>query len=494
MRNLGGLERNSTALLCVLIFFVCTPSLANEKHFPPEAELKSLVEKRINQKFSVGIVLGVIEKDGATTIVSAGDSGAGREPLRENSVFEIASITKVFTTTLLALLAQKGNVSLSDPIERYLPEGVHAPVYMAAFNGFSNSDELINQNTYLFKNYNNNQITFESLATHHSGLPRMPTNWVFSDRANPYTDYSVDLMYEFLTNHILSRNVGESYEYSNLGMGLLGQLLGEVDGSSYSELVSKEILAPLNMSMTGVNFNDFQKQWMVQGHNTYGEPVPNWDFTSLDAAGAIRSTAKDMLRFLDANIGEPKTPLEKAMRETHTVRESADYNEMVALGWHVLDDKGSKIIYHTGRTGGFISFAGFDPKKEIGVVVLANSGGEVRDIGLHLLNRRHHLGTVYAINHRQEIVLNKKYLERVLGKYKDAEGNVGEFYVKENQLFIKVNSEVPYQVFAESELKYFTKATDFYFIFKEGENGEIESVDVFMYGGSERRVAIKISS
>ncbi len=163
-----------------------------------------------------GIVVGIL-RGGDQSVAGYGTVDAGQQPPDENAIFEIGSVTKVFTTLLLAEMVLRGEVALDDPAQKYLPSTLHMPKWRGQ------------------------EITLFHLATHASSLPRLPRNlWkTTKDLANPYANYQVSDMYEFLSGFKLKRPIGSRVEYSNLGMGLLGHILGLVAGKSFEELVSR---------------------------------------------------------------------------------------------------------------------------------------------------------------------------------------------------------------------------------------------------------------
>ena len=203
-------------------------------------------------------MVGVLDADDSKRIFAAGDAGPGARPLGAQSVFEIGSITKVFTGILLANMAAKGEVSLDDPIAKYLPED---EVTMPTRGG--------------------REITLIDITTHRSGLPTMPDNLKPANPANPYADYTVGQMYDFLSHYQLQRDIGAEAEYSNLAMGLLGHVLARVSGSSYEELVRERILDPLGMHHTGITLSNDMQHWLVKGHDGEGNVVSNWDIPRL---------------------------------------------------------------------------------------------------------------------------------------------------------------------------------------------------------------------
>jgi CubicO group peptidase (beta-lactamase class C family) len=329
---------------------------------PSDAEMLAIVRRRVEEKRSAGIVVGVIEPNGRKRIVAYGDPGPGQPALDADSVFEIGSISKVFTATLLSQMAEEGKVRLDDPVQRWLPPTVRLP----ARSGKA--------------------ITLVSLSEQNSGLPRLPDNMTPADRSNPYADYTVQQMYEFLSRYQLTRDPGAQFEYSNLGVGLLGHALALVTGESYEELARERIWAPLGMTHTAITLDPWMRAHLALGHGDKGNVVSNWDIPALAGAGAIRSNMNDMLRFLEANLRPERGPLEKAMAFAQTERADAG-NARIGLNWIVVHAGTDTIVWHNGGTGGYRTFIGFVPSRRIGVVVLANSAGPgVDDIGFHLLD------------------------------------------------------------------------------------------------------------
>lgn len=315
---------------------------------------------------SAGIVVGTLDAGGKRRVVAYGAGGptgsTGVTPLDGNSVLEIGSVTKVFTGTLLASMVARGDVRLDDPVAKYLPATVKVP------------------------ERGGKQITLLDLATQSSGLPRLPSNLRPKDATNPYADYSEAQMYEFLSGYTLPRDIGSRYEYSNLGMGLLGHALARRAGKSYEALVTERILQPLGMSDTRVTLTPAMRARLTPGHDMAGKPVANWDLPTLAGAGALRSTVNDMLTFLAANVATGAGPLSMVMPQARLSRHPTDNpNLSIGLAWHLLKGPGREIVWHNGGTGGYHSFIAFDPAARTGVVVLSNSSSDIDDIGLHLI-------------------------------------------------------------------------------------------------------------
>ena len=209
-----------------------------------------------------GIVIGIVDEHGRR-IVSAGrlDNGTDRE-LDGDTLFEIGSVGKTFTALLLQDMIERGEMVLDDPVAGYLPQSVAMPTR------------------------NGKDITLHQLARHSSGLPGIPDDLEPKRADNPYADYSVEKMYAFLSGYRLTRDPGSQYEYSNLGVGLLGHVIALKAGTDYESLVVDRICRPLGMDSTRIHLTPELKARFAAGHNEYGYAVPAWDNPTL--AGAVR--------------------------------------------------------------------------------------------------------------------------------------------------------------------------------------------------------------
>ena len=267
------------------------PNIFQSLTVPGTDEIREILVKRVDQqKQAAGIVVGVIEPNGRRVVVYGNLAKGDPRPVDGDTIFEIGSISKVFTSLLLADMVNRKEVTLDDPAAKYLPEHLRMP------------------------ERGGKAITLLDLSTHSSGLPRVPGNLNPKDPTNPYADYSVDDLYQFLSGYTLPRNPGSEVEYSNLGGGLLGHILAIRARTDYETLVRVRITEPLGMPDTGITLSSSMKQRMATGHNAMLAPVANWDFPALAGAGALRSSANDMLSFLEAFLGYRESPLAPAMK------------------------------------------------------------------------------------------------------------------------------------------------------------------------------------
>ena len=341
-----------------------TPEVPDDDPTVEEAQIRGLLEEFVADGHSVGVVVGVV-RDGERIVVAHGRLSADDPgPPDGDTVFEIGSVTKVFTSTALADLESSGDLGLDTPVQSLLGDEVRVPVRDGA------------------------EITLGLLATHSSGLPRLPDNLVPADWTNPYADYTVERLYEFLAGHKLARGIGEAVEYSNLGYGVLGHALTLAEGVDYETLIAQRILEPLKMSDTAVELTPPLRERLAPGHDAELQPVPNWDIPALAGAGALRSTVNDLLTFLEANLGLRPTPLHEAMARTHVAQVTDPALGMdIGLGWIIADEGDRRVVWHNGATGGYSSFIGFDPEAREGIVVLSNSVNSVDGLAYRLLTR-----------------------------------------------------------------------------------------------------------
>jgi serine-type D-Ala-D-Ala carboxypeptidase/endopeptidase len=341
-----------------------------ESPVPPDSEIRRILVDRIAGAWKgVGIVVGVIEPKGTRVVADGSLDKGDKRPLNGDTIFEIGSVTEVFTSLLLTDMVQRGEVALADPVAKYLPAGVKVP------------------------ERGGRRITLEDLSTHTSGLPRLPSNLKPANPANPYADYSAERLYEFLSTYKMWRDIGSGFEYSNLGGGLLGHALARRAGMSYEALVTSRIAQPLHMRSTVITLSTEMKARLAVGHNARLAAVPNFDYQALAGTGALRSSANDLLVFLAANLGYSKSPLAQGMAAMLKVRRPTTIpGTEMALGWVMASDG---IVWRNGSTAGYRAFVGYDPKSRAGVVVLSNTftNTGLNDIGMHLLDARIPLAT-----------------------------------------------------------------------------------------------------
>ena len=352
--------------LVPLIVFTFSQTAAQEKL--EDYQIEELLGRQVVLKNITGIAAAVIDENGTHFFGIGRINKKSNDSPDGNTIYEIGSITKVFTSLLLQKMADDGKLNLNDPISKFLPKSVKTP------------------------SKNGKEITLLDLSAQISGLPRMPDNFRPKDYQNPFADYTPEKLYEFLSSYKLTRDIGEKYEYSNVGAGLLGHILSLAGKSDYETLVEKYICEPLKMKSTFITFKPEFKKRLAQGYNISGNPVKNWDFSSLAGAGALKSCVNDLITFLKANMGLIKSDLYSSMLKIQKrVHDTGIPDLDIAMGWHIWKKFGKQIIWHNGGTYGYTTFIGFDNESKKGVIVLSNGPQGVDDIGLHLLDTRYEL-------------------------------------------------------------------------------------------------------
>lgn len=433
---------------------------------PTDAEIRTILADRIDKLHqNVGIAVGVIDGKGRRFVNYGTFSVKDPRPVDNDTVFEIGSTTKVFTSTILADMVRRGEVSLDDPVAKYLPVQVRIP------------------------QRGGKQITLIDLATHTSGLPRMPSNFAPKDVNNPYADYTVANLFEFLSSYQLTRDIGEKFEYSNMGVGLLGQALARRAGMDYEALVRARITGPLKMENTAIALSAGMKSHLAAGHNEARQPAANWDLPTFAGAGALRSDTRDMLTFIAANLGYVESPLAPAMAAMTKIRRPASGPQMdIAMAWLVAKKEGREIFWHNGGTGGYRCFMGYDPKSRVGVVVLSNmsTGAGVDDIGMHLLDPSAPLAKLSALTMRQEITLDPKIFDRYVGVYQFAPSMTLTFTREDAHMFAQLTGQPKFEIFASGEKDFFLKVVDAQITFETGEEGRAVAA-ILHQGGRDQK-------
>jgi CubicO group peptidase (beta-lactamase class C family) len=278
------------------------------------------------------------------------------------TMFEIGSVTKVVTALVLARRAAAGELDLDQPVRTLLPAGATVP----ARDG--------------------REITLRHLATHTSGLPRLPKgaftpSMLWSPPADPYARFTADVVLDGLARTRLRAAPGAKFRYSNLGAGLLGLALATAAGTDYETVATREVCGPLGLTDTIVTLDGERAARFAHGHNARGAPAGPWHLAALAGAGALRSTATDMAAFLRATMrawdGDDPGGLGAAVRVARDVVHPINRWTWIHLGWMGLRLHprfgSAHQIWHNGGTGGFRSWLGFIPEKRTGVAVLTNT-------------------------------------------------------------------------------------------------------------------------
>lgn len=432
-------------------YFFAAASMADER-----APLPSRVEHAMEERIAAGeypsIVVAVV--DGHRTVVQAYGMASPGKKATADTVYAIGSITKTFTATLLADEVARKSLDLDQAVSsvvRDLP----------------------------FPAPHDKAITFANLAEQNSGLPRLPDNLAPTHPDDPYADYDATRLKAFLSSYTLPRAPGTQYEYSNLAVGLLGYVLAQHASTTYADLLNRTIFLPLDMKHTSLSSGPGDPEDMAAGHDFGGRPVSPWHFDVLAAAGGIRSTGNDMLRYLQANMGLRSTPLSAAMRDAQSPRTDTNLpDNRIGLIWMTRHDgKGPDIIWHNGMTSGFASFIGFTADRQHGVVILTNSAVKVDDLGFAAL--RDDL-PIAPVQHR--VSLTASQIEPYQGVFQLSDTMVIRIGSANGQLLAQGTGQQTIPLYASGGDTFFTQDDAIRIDFKHDIDGKVNRLVLHQHG------------
>lgn len=433
---------------------------------PTNQEVERLLKANVIDKdIAKGVAVALIGAEGIR-IVTVGQARQG-EVLKESHLFEIGSITKTFTATLLALASEKGEVKLEDSVEQFLPAGLK------------------------LRDSEGQPIRLVDLATHRSGLPRLADNMLPGDAKNPYADYTEGNLLDFLRHFKPTRARNAQYEYSNVGYGLLGYVLVRVaKAPSFDALLKERIFTPLGMQQTTADAAR-QSDKTVQPHTSDGNPTPAWSFPIAHAgAGAIRASIADMGRYVQAIAGLRDSSLAKAFAVATPAREQGGgkLNPVgLAFVHYPLNERA--FVGHEGSTFGSFASMFVDLKSREGVVVLANAGTPLTEIALHLMDKRVPLSDR---TFPKVVDVAESVLKQYVGVYQLTEQMQITIRANGKNLTAQATQQAAFEIYPESDVRFFAKVAKIQFTFSDLKDGQAGSV-LFEQGGF-RRVAKRVAN
>lgn len=344
------------ALICSIILSSCgnddnsidTPQTLEEGI--ENQEFVTIIKENVSDlPKNVQLSIAVIDDESTEYIGVYNDNNVLRPTNNSDKIFEIGSITKIFTSVCLSKLIDDNQASLTETMQSQFDLTLQA----------------------------GGDITLMQLANHTSGLPTSPTNIneiIGFDPKNPFASYTPDNLKSYLQNHIsLNAENGIQYEYSNLGMGMLGYILAKKMGASYEEMVQNLIFKPLQMTSTTTLIDNVDNSKLITGWDEDGTKATNWSFTDvLSGTGSIKSSAMDMEKFIRKNF-ENNPVYNLPQKSTFTFAEDSTAKFSIGLGWDILELDGHKKLEHNGRTGGYISFLVIEKNHKKAVLVLSNT-------------------------------------------------------------------------------------------------------------------------
>ncbi len=476
-RMAAPLSALAMALQAVFALAV-TPAQAQ----PTDERIREILTTGIDsEQRAVGMAAIVVNGE-QVRIVTAGHTALDRAtPVTADTLFEIGSISKTFTATLLADMVLRGEVKLNDPVEKYLPQELRG---------------------LKLRDHSGAPIQLVDLATHRSGLPRLPDNMPNGTRNDPYVDYREHELLQFLKSREVlletdggktTRKRDERFEYSNLGYGLLGYVLGRAAKTSYPELLQKRVLTPLGLTATWLDVPRAEEGRYSNGHYLDGDTLRrarHWRFDVIAPAGALVMSARDIGRYAQAASGAIDTPLREAFRLAQ--RKYGDGMMPMnpqGLAWILVPLNGRTVYTHGGMTGGFTSSLWVDPERKTAIAVLSNAGGKTPDdIALHLLEPSIPIKAV--VRPQTAIAVEAKTLEPYVGSYRLAPGFDVAIRLRDGRLFAQATGQGEFELFAKSPTTFFARVTELEIVFADVKAGKAASFAITQGGGT--RTAARI--
>lgn len=401
------------------------------------------------------MVIGIC-KDGVVEHHALGSLAGGAAP-DEHTLFEIGSITKVFTAALLVDAARRGELSIDDPLSKHLPEGVTCPT----------KDGV--------------EPTLAHLSSHASGLPRLPGNITATSLDDPYASYAERDLWTYLGAATLDAKPGEKGAYSNLGVGLLGTIVARAAGVSYEDAVRARITAPLGLGDTVITRSDEQRARSAGPHHSGGAASTNWHFEALAGAGALWSTSADLLAFAAAQSAKTGTPLDEVFPVMHKPRNPMEGSPaQVGLGWIIAAD--GRTLVHDGGTNGYRSSLLVDPASGLAVVVLANASEDrVGAVGEKVFQSVAGM-QVEPVKVEAATKVDEATLDRLTGTY--AHPAIGSYVVTREggRLMAQLAGQPPFEVFPRTDREFFYRVVEATIKFDVPEAGAASSVTLFQNG------------
>lgn len=318
-------------------------------------------------------IIGIVDQEKISVLEFNPFSKTFEASVNGNMLFEIGSISKIFTTSLLSILVSEDSITLNDSVKFFLPE-------------LSNLPEELN---------------LLRLATHTSGLPKMPSNAVWSmlkNRKNPFKNYSTEKLMTYVSKFKVKR-FDQHIRYSNIGVALLGHILAEKLNLPYEKAIQSKICSTIGMTDTGITLTAEQHERMAEPRSSKGNSGHNWDLPAFSGAGALKSSVNDLIKFIQVNLDIINTPLSKKLESAHGRQEAYftapgissrvlirllrkqpywrdNYHLGIGLGWIIgkIGENNSEILWHHGATGCYLSWIGLRKERKMGIVILTNRG------------------------------------------------------------------------------------------------------------------------
>lgn len=392
-----------------------------------ENAAKPLIENHVVDGLSIAYIEG-----GRPGIVHLGRANQSGQKPNDQTVYELGSISKLFTSLLLADATLRGEVN----------------IYTAA--------NVPNTARIRLPSRDSRSIKWIDLSTHRSGLPRLPDNLSPADPSNPYRDYDSKKAAEFLNSYKLPRAPGKTQEYSNLGVSVLGYLLAQKIGKPYQQLLRERVATPLKMTDCTVTLTADQSRRLATPHARFGSPTSPWTFADMPGAGEVHATIRDMMIFAKAQLNPPDTGIGEAIDLAWKQHTEADASgPAMGLGWMIAGD--GQTRWHNGQTGGFTSAIFVNRKYKCAVVVLCNTAvtGKIEELATQLLQQAAGAQAKAAPADTPDrdpngLPIDAKLRGRLAGRYQLAPNFIFTVTDRNGHLMVAITNQPTQEVFPDS--------------------------------------------
>jgi len=410
-------------------------------------ELLKAAQERVEAGHYQSLIIGVREGD-AVSWTSYGRTHPNGPPPEPDTLFEIGSLTKSFTAALLALAVEDDTLTLETPVSAILDK-----------------DSPLNRRL-------QEDVQLWHLATHVSGLPNTPDDLDPLDPNRLYEDYTARQLHDFLAGHPLATDPESQFTYSNLGYALLGELLQHHADESFESLLAQRLLTPLGLEDTQLHISPEQRDRLAPGFDYDLRQAPDWEMPAFQSAGALKSSPRDLLTWVHANLEGGDDGLGRALARLSTPHLSIGQNDRgMGLGWHLINGEQGLLAWHEGRTAGHASFAGFDRDRGRAVVILANTGNSLRQLGLVALGAQETAPPI-----REAATLDPRLGALYAGRYRMSPGFVVNVRLREEGLFIQAPGRPALRLYPLDNERFFTRGVDSEVIFEEDADGAISKL------------------
>ncbi len=479
-------QRSPVVAICIAAVAVALAAAAPAQA-PTDAEIKAILAQRIDvDKQAVGLAAVVVQGDTVRIITHGAASLKNAEPITPDTLFEVGSITKTFTALLLADMVLKGEVKLDDPVEKWLPGWPKS-----GLRGLKLRDHAAAP------------IQLLDLATHRSGLPRLPDNMPNGTRADPYVDYREQHLLVYLKDRATlietdggktTKKRDEAYAYSNLGYGLLGYVLARAADTSYADLLQKRVLTPLGLNSTFLDIPRSERARFSNPHYVDRDATltrnKHWNFDVIAPAGALIMSARDIGRYAQAASGAIDTPLKAAFALTQKkYGDGISPRNPQALAWILAPLNGRTVVNHDGMTGGFTSSLWADPERKSAVAVLSNANLPVLDIALHLLEPTIPLKNFEAMR-ATAVPVDIQIMAQYAGTYALTPTFQVTIRLRDGKLFAQATGQGEFELLGKSHTTFFARITPLEIVFEEVKDGKAMRFQITQGGST--RAALRI--